>query len=275
MKKKLAHIAAFCLAGVLAFMPVDASAALYKKGSSGGQVKQIQTSLKKLGYFTYKNTTGYYGSITVKAVKKFQKAKGLVADGIVGNQTLKALEKSSKGEISLLSTSFTKEVEEVPASKKGDLSWFSEVQYIFQRGDVAEVIDVDTGKTFHLKRTYGTNHADVEQLKKADTNVIKSIWGGWSWTRRAVVVKVNGYILAGSLAAMPHAGKDSATAGRYVSGRSGGYGYGQNLDAVKNNGVNGVLDLHFKNSKTHGSNSVNAAHQAAVKKANSYIKNHY
>ena len=45
---------------------------------------------------------------------------------------------------------------------------------------------------------------------------------------------------------MPHAGLDSAPAVNYVSGRSAGYGYGQNLDAIKNNGADGVMDLHFK-----------------------------
>jgi hypothetical protein len=39
--------------------------------------------------------------------------------------------------------------------------------------------------------------------------------------------------------------------------------------------VNGVMDLHFKGSRTHGSNTVNKAHQDMVNKAAAYIKENY
>ena len=268
-------MAAICMAATLTFSPMSASAAL-RKGSSGSDVKLVQETLKELGYFTYPKATGYFGSITVKAVKAFQKANGLDPDGVVGKLTKGALyggtEQIEGASVKMLSLESTSETD---PDKMGALDWFKEVQYIFRRGDVAEVMDVNTGRTFYLKRTYGTNHADVEPLTKADANKIKDIWGGWTWTRRAVVVKINGYILAGSLSAMPHAGRDSKPAEAYVSGRSGGYGYGQNLDAVKNNGVDGVLDLHFKNSRNHNTNAVKKAHQDMVKKAAEYIKNNY
>lgn len=270
MRKYNTILLMFFMVAAIVFTPSNASAAVLKKGSRGNQVKEIQSTLKDLGYFTYKKTTGYYGSITVNAVKKFQKDQGIASDGIVGRQTITAL-KSLTGEV--VATKMM--ISEIPSNKKGDLNWFSTVRYVLKRGDVADIIDVDTGKTFQIKRSYGSNHADVEPLTKADTAVIKELWNGWSWKRRAVVVQVDGYVIAGSLAAMPHAGKDSARAGAYVSGRSGGYGRGQNLDAVKNNGANGVLDLHFKGSKTHGSNSVNKAHQSMVAKANKYIEKNY
>jgi hypothetical protein len=66
---------------------------------------------------------------------------------------------------------------------------------------------------------------------------------------------------------MPHAGIDGVTDSIIVNGRSGGYGTGTNLDAVKGNGMDGVIDVHFLNSKTHGSNKVDAQHQAAVREA--------
>ncbi len=279
MKKKyIICFIAICMAAMMAFTPAKAYAASLKKGSSGSEVKQVQATLRKLGYFTYPKNTGYYGDITVSAVKKFQKDNGIQQTGIVGTLTKNALSKINANSVKTKETETqlaSSNTSKVSADKKGALSWFSKVQYIFKRGDVAEIMDVNTGRTFYLKRTYGTNHADVEPLTREDANIIKEIWGGWSWTRRAVVVKVDGYILAGSLAAMPHAGVDSKQAEKYVSNRSGGYGWGQNLDAVKNNGVNGVLDLHFKNSKTHGTNRVNQAHQDMVNKAAKYISENY
>lgn len=63
---------------------------LSKYGSRGNEVTQIQTKLKRWGY--YKGSVdGIYGSKTVSAVKSFQRKKGLTADGIAGTRTLNAM----------------------------------------------------------------------------------------------------------------------------------------------------------------------------------------
>lgn len=63
---------------------------LSKYGSRGEEVKQIQTKLKRWGY--YKGSVdGIYGSGTLSAVKAFQKKNGLKADGIAGTKTLNAM----------------------------------------------------------------------------------------------------------------------------------------------------------------------------------------
>ena len=68
----------------------SASADLYKKGSSGDVVSQIQTRLKSWGYYDGA-VDGVYGSQTEKAVRWFQQKNGLQADGQVGDLTLAAL----------------------------------------------------------------------------------------------------------------------------------------------------------------------------------------
>ena len=60
---------------------------LSRYGSTGEEVKQIQTRLKEWGYYKG-NVDGIYGSATQKAVKDFQRANGLAADGIAGEKTL-------------------------------------------------------------------------------------------------------------------------------------------------------------------------------------------
>jgi len=67
-----------------------ASAELYKKGSGGAVVSEIQTRLKNWGYYNG-DVDGVYGSQTEKAVRWFQQKNGLNADGQVGEQTLAAL----------------------------------------------------------------------------------------------------------------------------------------------------------------------------------------
>ncbi|MBE7083492.1 MAG: spore cortex-lytic enzyme [Clostridiales bacterium] len=67
-----------------------AYAAVYQQGSKGNAVKTMQQKLKNWGY--YKGSVdGIFGSKTKEAVKYFQRKNGLKVDGIVGNQTLKAL----------------------------------------------------------------------------------------------------------------------------------------------------------------------------------------
>ncbi len=74
-----------------------ASADLYKKGSTGATVSEIQTRLKKWGYYDGA-IDGVYGSQTEKAVRWFQKKNGLQVDGQVGNLTLAALGMQPSGQ---------------------------------------------------------------------------------------------------------------------------------------------------------------------------------
>lgn len=68
--------------------------AISRYGSSGSEVKEIQTKLKRWGYYNG-SIDGVYGTQTVNAVKYFQKKNGLTADGIAGSKTLAAMGISS------------------------------------------------------------------------------------------------------------------------------------------------------------------------------------
>ena len=72
----------------------DSVEALSKYGSRGNEVTQIQTKLKRWGYYNG-SIDGIYGTKTVEAVKYFQRKNGLTADGIAGPNTLKAMGISS------------------------------------------------------------------------------------------------------------------------------------------------------------------------------------
>ena len=70
--------------------------ALSKIGSTGGEVSEIQSRLKEWGYYSGA-VDGIFGTATRNAVIKFQKAKGLTADGIAGSKTLAAMGISGGG----------------------------------------------------------------------------------------------------------------------------------------------------------------------------------
>ncbi|WP_156793184.1 NlpC/P60 family protein [Fictibacillus macauensis] len=106
--------AAAALVGVVAFNPLVGHAALgdqtLKKGMSNKDVKKLQSLLKKKGYFN-DDTTNYFGTVTKRAVIKFQKSHHLSADGVVGKNTFKAMgikmkkpKSSKKHSSSLVST---------------------------------------------------------------------------------------------------------------------------------------------------------------------------
>lgn len=89
MKRKRIYIAAFLLAAVVSMTYVSVYA-LSKSGSTGSEVKTIQTKLKNWGYYNG-SIDGVYGWQTESAVKSFQKKNGLTVDGVAGERTLNAM----------------------------------------------------------------------------------------------------------------------------------------------------------------------------------------
>lgn len=251
-----------------------------KKGDSGQTITNLQENLKKLGYLSTE-ATGYFGSATETAVMKLQKKYGYEPDGVAGSKTLALVSKLTAGGTSTntATTKISSSSTTASASSKQSsymLPWFSKVSSIFAIGKVATVYDIKTGLSFKVKRTYGHNHADCETLTAKDTATMKKIFGGsWSWERRAVIVTVGSTKIAASVAGMPHAGLDEYSANTTVSSRSGGFGRGENLDAVKGNNMNGHFDIHFYGSRTHGTNKTDSQHQQMVKVAAAWAKAHY
>ena len=96
--------------------------ALSKYGSRGDEVKQIQTKLKRWGYYNG-NVDGIYGSQTLAAVKWFQSKNGLTVDGIAGPKTLAAM-----GIFSSSSSSTT-------TNSSSDLNLLSRLVYAEARGE--------------------------------------------------------------------------------------------------------------------------------------------
>ncbi|MCQ6276328.1 LysM peptidoglycan-binding domain-containing protein [Bacillus sp. V3B] len=136
-------------------------------------------------------------------------------------------------------------VKQVVSEKNGEyLDWRTEAQYIFTINKTAKVTDIATGKIFDIKRTIGANHADSETVTVNDTNVAKSIWGGFSWTPRAVILEVDGRKIAASMSFMPH-----------------------EREYIANNGITGHFDVYFGNSTRHKDGKGDSSHQAQVEKA--------
>jgi len=275
------------------------TAKLLSEGDENSSVKAFQKSLIKLGYLDT-NATGFYGPATVAAVKKLQKKYGYEVDGIAGSATIGLVAKLESGKAVSKTTTTTATTtaanttvakttttttaatttSAITATKTEQTNfmpkWYGSVENTFALGDTATVYDIKTGLSFKIKRTYGHNHADCETLTAKDTATMKKIYGGiWSWERRAIIVSVDGLKIAACMTGYPHAGTDKYAANKVVSSRSGGYGRGTNLDAVKSNNMNGVFDIHFLGSKNHYNNKIDPKHQALVKEAAKWAEENY
>ena len=228
----------------------DYSGGTYREGDSGSMVLWIQEALDKLDYYDG-DKSGHYGSKTKEAVRKFQKDHGLSADGVAGPKTIARL---------------MEEVSKDYAEGSGNatynpviynINWFDHKSTIITGTGTYKITDIATGRTMSIKIQSAGNHADVEPLTKADTEVLCSLYGVANasqletmnkWQRRAVVMtNGKGDQFVGSIYAIPH---------------------GQ--DTVSGNSFDGQFCLHFLGSTIHagdgGSVSESDNHQAKIKK---------
>ena len=67
-----------------------------REGEKGTAVTELQTMLKKLNYY-YGSVTGSFGSLTKRAVRKFQDANNLTVDGVAGPSTINKLRSLTGG----------------------------------------------------------------------------------------------------------------------------------------------------------------------------------
>ena len=212
-------------------------------GDKGSAVKSVQKRLKSLGYYTG-SVDGDYGNGTKTAVKDFQRKNGLDVTGRVNSATLKKLNSSGAKKSGSSGSSSSS------SSGSGGterLNWFNGGSNIIPKGATFKVKDIKTGKIFTCKRWSGYNHLDAEPLTSSDTKKMLSIYGHWSWKRRAILVKYNGHVYAASMNGMPHG-----------------------TGTIGNNNFDGHFCIHFYKSKTHGSGKVDSAHQNCVATAMNY-----
>ena len=93
--------------------------ALSKMGSTGPEVREIQTRLKKWGYYKG-NIDGIYGTATKNAVKYFQMKNNLTVDGIAGKKTLAAMGISSSSGSGYSSSDYNLLARLISAESRGE-----------------------------------------------------------------------------------------------------------------------------------------------------------
>jgi LysM repeat protein len=178
------------------------------------------------------------------SVDSIKSCSGLTSDSLKAGQALtipgdsSSYQETSRGSVSRP----TKDSD----GSAGELVDWSYINDMFPIGSNATLQDYETGRKFRIHHLFGTNHADCEPLTADDSYIMKQLFGGeWSWDRRAAIIWLDGQPVACSMAGMPHGTSQDI--------------YGNDFD--------GMFDLHFLNSRTHGTNRVDPDHQAMVHRA--------
>ena len=220
---------------------IGAAPATSKEGDSGTKVVKLQQALTLLGYYSG-TIDGDFGTGTATAVKRFQKNRGMKQDGIAGASTIRVLFGTSDSSDTSTSTSSTSSSASSKTYTTEVLDWFADnVTSVIPKKAKFTIKDVRTGKTFTAVRWSGIYHLDAEPATSDDTAMMKKIYGGaWSWNRRPILILYRGHVYAASMNGMPHG------------------------TTTIDNGFDGHFCIHFKNSKTHGTQKVDPDHQKAV-----------
>lgn len=200
--------------------PADSAAAIsgtLKRGSTGTDVKTLQTKLIELGFLTGK-ADGVFGRKTSAAVMAFQKANKLKADGVAGTKTLAQLEKSEASSAkSTPAATATPAPTPVPgaaealsgrpsASRVIYANWYSTVKNVCKAYPYATVYDYSTGISWQVHIFSVGAHADCEPLTASDTAKMRRAFGNEeTWTAKPVwVIFADGSVYMASTHDTPH-----------------------------------------------------------------------
>lgn len=247
MKKKRYILILFIVILSTAFVSAvyAADAKSFSRGSKGEDVYILQNRLRDLGYVSFR-ATGNYSDMTYNGVGMFQQNNELSKDGMVGDEVWNKLFK-----LDIKRVPINTEIPRVFGSGitrvSVDYGWLSKWSVIdskFTVGSIIKLTDFNTGTTFNVIRTGGTNHADVEPASSEDKAGFIKCFKGYSWEKRAFIAEIEGTRYAASL-----------------------FGMTNGNDTVEGNDIEGALCLYFNESKSEIGAAPDAEHNANISRA--------
>lgn len=181
-----------------------------KKGDMSDAVVGMQKKLISLGYLDGK-ADGQFGIKTYQALKSFQKANNLTADGIAGAKTLAALAGNPVGVAATATPKPASVTTPKPASTTVSASrviyanWYTDVKAIAKKYPYVTIYDFSTGISWQEHIFSIGAHADSEPLTAADTQKMETAFGGQTWNPKPVwVIFADGSVYMASTHSMPH-----------------------------------------------------------------------
>lgn len=195
---------------VLLLLPVfgvraDEEEKLMVSGDKGEEVVRVQERLFDLGYYTYK-PTGSFRTVTKTAVMSYQAASGMMSDGSVGSETLRALFSREAKRVEFhaqIPLSFTAQG---TITQKGTALDWKTVREMLTENGFYRVRNAATGEDVVLAFISGENHAEMKIAFQSITqrnNNTRSLekWLGTdnSFYKCAVLFELDGQWIAASM----------------------------------------------------------------------------
>lgn len=172
-------------------------------GDKNDSVKALQQTLISLGYLSG-TADGVFGNLTFKAVKEFQKANALSADGVAGSKTIAALNSANGAPTVTTSPSTGSSVALMARSVKYEY-WYSTVRNEARKYPYATLYDPESGISWQVHMFSFGKHAEIEPLTAADTEKMNQVCGYQKWTPKVVwVIFADGTIRIATTHSVPH-----------------------------------------------------------------------
>ncbi len=184
---------------------VDISADILRKGDKNDSVKVMQEKLIAMGYLSG-TADGVFGNLTYKALKEFQKANALYADGVAGKDTIAALNGANKAPTVGGSTTVTPENTVAVMARKVQYDyWYATVRNEARKYPYCTIYDPDSGISWQVHMFSFGKHAEIEPLTPGDTEKMNQVCGYQKWTPKPVwVIFADGTIRIATTHSVPH-----------------------------------------------------------------------
>ncbi len=182
---------------------------LMRRGDKNESVRLMQQRLIHLGYLTG-SADGIFGAGTYRAVKEFQKANALYADGIAGSKTIAAL--NSAGQAPTVTDKPSGSPDNGTGSTVALMArnvkydyWYATVRNEARKYQYATLYDPESGISWQIHMFSFGKHAEIEPLTKADTEKMNRVCGTKQWTPKVVwVIFADGTIRIATTHSVPH-----------------------------------------------------------------------
>ena len=177
---------------------------LIRQGSKGEDVVRIQMRLFDLGFYTYK-ITGSFQTVTRSAVVAYQVASGIMSDGSIGSESMRALFSRGAKRIDFHAEIPLTYTAQGAVSQKGNATPWAEVKEKLTVDTPYTVRNAATGEEVSLIYASGEGHADMllpsafNDHKQAAAVLTKWLGSTNSFYKCAVLFELDGQWIAASM----------------------------------------------------------------------------
>lgn len=220
----------------------------YSFGDEGRTVWFIQKALEELRYFD-EEVDGHFGSRTLDAVRRFQRAQNLLVTGVCDEQTMSRLFRLYLGNTEI---AYEKEYFNPEWDAAGTKEWLNKIGV--KTGAVVKLVDLWTDLAINVELGYIDGHMDAKPVTPADTRSLCRMYGVSSCEQLSELFdqaneKRYPYNGRPMLLVVSSGGKKIQIVCSINAAPHGGY-------ATKENGYAGQFCIYLNGSRIHGVNRI-------------------